>query len=169
MKELAIVLKVLFGAVLRAFFPAIFAEMKESARDTAEDSKPQPELKARLQNRVRSTWGRGGTAGALVFCVLLAAGCGTRTVYVPPGEVVRLRQPVKNAKIWVMDAEGNPVPSRMTLPEGWFVLSDPGVDAPEVPPEATDPAEAPTQDTAPSDFSAMYATPVSRGLPTVNP
>ena len=157
MKDLAIVLKVLFGAVLRAFFPAMFAEMKASARDTAEDSRPQPELKARLQNRVRATWGRAGTVGALVFCVLMLPGCGTRTVYVPPGEVVRLRQPVKNAKIWVMDANGNPVPSRMTLPEGWFVLGDPGVDAPETPPEATDPAEAPARETAPPEFSTLFA------------
>jgi len=151
MKEL---LRVVFGAVLRAFFPALFAEMKASVRDTAEDSKSQPELKARLQNRVRATWGR---AGALVLFVLLAAGCGTRTVYVPPGEVVRLRQPVKNAKVWVMDANGNPVPSRMTLPEGWFVLSDPGVDTPEAPPEATEPTEAPARDTAPPEFSTIFA------------
>ena len=50
------------------------------------------------------------------------AGCGTRAVYVPGGERVRLRQTVHRAKVWVMDADGEPVAGVMDLPEGWYCL-----------------------------------------------
>ena len=56
---------------------------------------------------------------------LTTGGCFTRTVYVPDGKAVRLREDV-TAKVWVLDANGKPVPGRMTLPEGWWVLPDPG-------------------------------------------
>jgi hypothetical protein len=58
---------------------------------------------------------------AIIFC---AGGCFTRTVYVPDGKAVRLRQSVK-AKVWVLDREGKPVPGEMTLPEGWYCLDAP--------------------------------------------
>ena len=57
---------------------------------------------------------------------LLLPGCGTRTVYVPPGEPVRLRMTVKRAKVWVFDADGKPAAGVMDLPEGWYVLPDAG-------------------------------------------
>ena len=53
--------------------------------------------------------------------LLLLAGC-TRTVYVPHGTPVRLRETVKDVKVWVKDADGEPVAGRMDLYEGWFVL-----------------------------------------------
>ncbi len=141
MEGMVFLLRVFLGAVLRVFFPAAFAEMKDAARDTAEDARPQPELKTRLRERIRARWGRAGTAGALALCALLLAGCGTRTVYVESGEPVRLRQNVKRVRIWVPDANGDPVPSRMTLPEGWYVLPVPDAGKPETPPEAERPAE----------------------------
>jgi hypothetical protein len=131
MNELTLLLRALFGAILRAVLPAAFEAAREAARDTAEDSRPQPELRARLQGRVRARWGRAGAAGALALCVLALAGCGVKTIYVPDGEAVRLRQPVKRAKIWVMDANGVPRPSRMTIPEGWYALPVPDADAPQ--------------------------------------
>ena len=150
MKDLIPFLSVVFRAIVRALVPALFDEARKSVRDTAEDSRPQPELKARLQNRVRATWGRTGTAGALALCVLLAAGCGTRTVYVSGNEPVRLRQPIKNAKVWVMDADGNPRASRMTIPEGWYALMVPDDDTaaetnekPASPPVPLPPDESP--------------------------
>jgi len=150
MTDLLLFLRVVFRAIVRAFLPAAFETAKEAARDTCEDARPQPELKARLQNRVRATWGRAGAVGALALCALLAAGCGTRAVYIQSGEPVRLRQPVKKAKVWVMDANGNPVPSRMTIPEGWYALEVPDDDepaetikAPTSPPVATPPDECP--------------------------
>jgi hypothetical protein len=49
-----------------------------------------------------------------------------RTIYVPDGKAVRLRQTIPNAKVWVMDANGKPVAGTMDLPEGWWCLADPG-------------------------------------------
>ena len=48
-------------------------------------------------------------------------GC-VRTVYVPHGEPVRLRQTVRNVKVWVRDSRGQMVAGRMDLPEGWYCL-----------------------------------------------
>ena len=59
---------------------------------------------------------------ALLCC---AAGCFIRTVYVPDGKAVRLREDVK-AKVWVLDGNGMPVAGEMVLPEGWWIFPDPG-------------------------------------------
>jgi hypothetical protein len=62
---------------------------------------------------------------ALLFTLcLFCTSCATNTVYVPDGKAVRLRQDVR-AKIWAMDANGNPVAGAMTLKEGWYVLPMP--------------------------------------------
>ena len=53
--------------------------------------------------------------------ILLLPGC-MRTVYVPHGTPVRLRETVKDVKVWVKDADGEPVPGRMDLYEGWYAL-----------------------------------------------
>ena len=169
MNELALLLRVFAAAVLRAFFPALFAEMKDSARDRAEDSRPQPELRTRLQDRVRARWGRAGTAGALLLGVLLSAGCGTKVVYVPSGEAVRLRQDVKKVKVWVMDADGVARPSRMTLSNGWYALPVPDVDSPEPTPEPApatpEPVFAPL-----SDIPTIHALPAAApAVRSVNP
>lgn len=52
-----------------------------------------------------------------------SCGCGTRVVYVPHGEPVRLAESVK-ARVWVKGADGVSVRSknRITLPEGWYAL-----------------------------------------------
>jgi hypothetical protein len=49
-------------------------------------------------------------------------GCTTRTIYVPDGKAVQLRQRVKNCKVWVWDKDGKRVAGKMTLPEGWYAL-----------------------------------------------
>jgi hypothetical protein len=59
--------------------------------------------------------------------ILLLTGCGggtlfTRTIYVPYGTPVRLRETVKDVKVWVKDADGQPVAGKMDLPEGWYAL-----------------------------------------------
>jgi hypothetical protein len=59
----------------------------------------------------------------LLPIVLLASGAGcTRTIYVPHGTPVRLRETVKDVKVWVKDADGQVVPGNMDLPEGWYAL-----------------------------------------------
>ena len=112
--------------VLRALLPVLF----ERSRPTAEDSRTQPELRDRLRRRVRKTWG-GAALALLLATALLVSGCGTRTIYVPSGEPVRLRETVCGAKVWVLDASGKPVAGVMDLAEGWYVLPDPGEDEPK--------------------------------------
>lgn len=57
----------------------------------------------------------------LALCVTLS-GCTmfTRTVYVPDGKMIRLRQSFNNAKIWVKEKDGNIAEGRMNVPEGWY-------------------------------------------------
>ena len=50
--------------------------------------------------------------------------CATRTIYVPHGQPVRLRQTLKNVKVWVYDKAGNAVEGEIDLPEGWYCLPD---------------------------------------------
>ena len=64
----------------------------------------------------------------LWFIVLgstILAACATRTIYVPDGEPVRLRETIRDAKVWVLDAGGQPVAGVMDLPEGWYCLPVP--------------------------------------------
>jgi hypothetical protein len=63
----------------------------------------------------------------LTISLLGVAGCGTnlfqrRTVYVPQGETVRLRESIRRVKVWVC-VEGKWEPSTMTIPEGWYALA----------------------------------------------
>ena len=58
----------------------------------------------------------------MLLVIALLLGCGTRTVYVPAGEPLRLRETIRNAKVWVMNADGQPVTGVMDLHEGWYAL-----------------------------------------------
>ena len=58
---------------------------------------------------------------------VLLAGC-VRTVYVPHGTPVRLRETVPHVKVWVKEADGQVVEGRMDLPEGWYALPVDGED-----------------------------------------
>ncbi len=100
-------------AVLRILFPAVIAE----ATPRQEDARPQPQLRRKLQERIRRTWG----PAALIVATLCLGGC-ARTIYIPHGEPVRLRETVKDAKVWVMGADGQAVAGVMDLPEGWYAL-----------------------------------------------
>jgi len=57
----------------------------------------------------------------LLLPILLLTGC-VRTIYVPHGTPVRLRETVEDVKVWVKDAGGEPVAGRMDLPEGWYAV-----------------------------------------------
>jgi len=69
-------------------------------------------------------------ACVVVWTLVCASGCGTRTIWLDDGDVLRLREPVA-ADVWVwVDGEGWRA-ARAELPEGWFVWRpDPGI-APE--------------------------------------
>ena len=59
----------------------------------------------------------------LLPILLLTSGVGcVRTIYVPHGTPVRLRETVTNAKVWVKDADGKPVAGKMDIPNGWYAL-----------------------------------------------
>ena len=105
-------------AVLQVLLPALF----KASQKTAEDSAPQPELKKRLRARVRQTW------AVVLLCILFLSGCANHTILVPDGEPVRLRETIRNAKVWVMDANGKPTAGKMDLPAGWFCVSLPPED-----------------------------------------
>jgi len=65
-------------------------------------------------------------SGFLLPILLLASAVGcTRTIYVPHGTPVRLRETVKDVKVWVKDADGQPVAGKMDLYEGWYSLPMP--------------------------------------------
>ena len=116
MKWLLLILE----AVLRVLIPVL----EKSSQAKAQDAGPQPELRERLRARVRGHWG----AAVVVLMLLCIAGCGSRTIYVPDGEPVRLRETIRDAKVWVMGSDGQPVAGRMDLPEGWFALPVDGED-----------------------------------------
>jgi hypothetical protein len=86
----------------------------------------------RLKKQVKKDGWPGGRAGVLVLVVLMAVASCTpsslRTIYVPPGKSVRLRETVRSAKVWVLDAHGMPQAGVMDLPEGWYALPDPEED-----------------------------------------
>jgi len=110
------------AAIIAVVVQVLVAILAKRSRSTAEDGRRQPELRDRLRSKVRKTWKLGIV---ILIVVLLLPGCGTRTIYVPSGEPVRLRETVRNAKVWVLDADGQPVAGVMDLPEGWYVLSMP--------------------------------------------
>ena len=64
-----------------------------------------------------------------LLSILLLAGC-TRTIYVPHGTPVRLRETVPDVKVWVKEADGQVGEGRMDLPEGWYALPVDGEDLP---------------------------------------
>jgi len=84
---------------------------------------PDRELRDKLRAKVRKHRLIGLAPLLLAGSTMLtASGCGVRTVYVPHGMPVRLRETVKDVKVWVKDTDGKPVPGRMDLPQGWYCL-----------------------------------------------
>jgi len=60
----------------------------------------------------------------LIFVLIMAAGCiPIKTVYIPHGQAVQLREPLKAVKVWVITDKGEKLPSTMDIPEGFWVLS----------------------------------------------
>ena len=62
---------------------------------------------------------------AAVFSLALGCSRAKRTVYVPSGSPVRIRQTIKAAPVWVMDENGLWIPGAMDIPEGWYALAGP--------------------------------------------
>ena len=94
-----------------------------SARRQATGQDPNRRVELREYAALRLIWWAFWIA-CICLLLLLSGCCTPHTVYVPAGKAVRLRQSI-TADVWVLDAEGNPVAGRMTIPEGWFCLPDP--------------------------------------------
>ncbi len=63
----------------------------------------------------------------LPSALAFSSGCvRQRTVLVPPGEPVQLAEPVEAYIYVTVDEVRVRSPTRVTLPEGWWVLPDPG-------------------------------------------
>lgn len=60
----------------------------------------------------------------LFLIMILLSGCTyfTRTVYVPYGQSVRLRETVKKVDIYAKTEQGETVEGNIDLPEGWYCL-----------------------------------------------
>ena len=114
--------------LIRALMPVVANNMK----DSSEDAMRRPELRERLKSRIRSTWGRRAGLCIIILSLVALSGCGTRVVYLPSGEPVRLASPIPNADVWVMGEDGKAVRSRMTLPEGWYAIDDPDCEPYEI-------------------------------------
>jgi len=60
---------------------------------------------------------------SVIVTSFILSGCVfTRAVYVPHGQAVRLRETVKDVKVWVKIKEGKIVASTLDLHEGWYCL-----------------------------------------------
>ena len=110
----------LIVSILQAFLPVI----GQASKDTAQDSATNTQQSNALKNKLRETWGKVGKTGMILLCFTLS-GCFTRTIYIPPGEPVRLREKLDSVKVWVLDSEGKPVAGKMDIPEGWYTLPMP--------------------------------------------
>ena len=106
------------AAILKALLPALF----ESMKDKSEDGHVDVKLRNGLRDRVRNSWGRSMKVVVLSGLIVMICSCGTRTIYVPDGTPVRLRETIPNTKVWVLDSEGKPVAGEMDLLEGWYAL-----------------------------------------------
>lgn len=61
---------------------------------------------------------------AIIFLILFS-GCAlfnprTDVVYVPEGDLVKLRETVKDVKVWIKTAENIKLPGHTDLLEGWY-------------------------------------------------
>ena len=109
-------------AILTAVLQALLPWLVKQSKDTVQDAHRDHRTRDKLRDRVRKHW-------VIAFALLvLLSGCGVRTVYVPHGTPVRLRETVEDVKVWVKDADGHVVAGKMDVPEGWYALPMPQED-----------------------------------------
>ncbi len=60
----------------------------------------------------------------VLTATLMLVGCLSlyRTIYVPHGDAVKLRETIKDVKVWIKTKDGEIIPGKMDLPEGWYCL-----------------------------------------------
>lgn len=57
-----------------------------------------------------------------ILSIFLSGCLFTKTIYVPHGQAVRLRQKINKCKVWVKTKNNETIPSTMDIPEGWYCL-----------------------------------------------
>ena len=113
------IIKSILEALLSFFWPKLVAPKE------AEDGEPVGSREDKLKKKIKKDTMK--REKILVWVLVVSSfgalgGCATRTIYVPDGKAVQLRQQVKNVRVWVWDKEGKRVAGKMTLPEGWYAL-----------------------------------------------
>lgn len=61
------------------------------------------------------------TSWVLCLVFTICSGCGKHSIFVEPGVAGKLGQPIKNADVFVPDANGNLVETTADLPAGTIV------------------------------------------------
>jgi len=107
-----ILITILIG-ILKIVLPAVIERVEPRFRE----ADPQIALRDKLRAKIKQTW-----PVMVMLMMLLVPGCGREAVYVPDGTPVRLRETVRNAKVWVVDKDKNVLAAEMDLPEGWYCL-----------------------------------------------
>lgn len=109
------IIKAILEALLSFFWPKLVVPKE------AEDGEPVGSREEKLKEKIKEDT-KSKLPIWIFLTLLLAAGCTTKTVYVPDGKAVQLRQQVRNVRVWVWDKDGKRVAGKMTLPEGWYAL-----------------------------------------------
>jgi nitrogen fixation protein len=89
--------------------------LKRETKPEMTDGKTNDKIKQAGASKIKHT----PPLIALLFITLLL-GC-NRTVYVPNGAVVRLRDDIENVVVWVQTEDGW-VAGKLTIPEGWYCM-----------------------------------------------
>lgn len=81
----------------------------------------------KFEDQAKQKMKKEGWGIFIIVAILSLSGCTmfTRTVYVPDGSAIRLRQDLKNVKIWAKQKDGATAEGRMDIPEGWFCFYNP--------------------------------------------
>ena len=113
------IIKAILDALLAFFWPRM-TKPKE-----AEDGEKMNNREEKLKRKIKRD--RMKKEKLLVWVLVgisfgVLNGCATKTIYVPDGKAVQLRQQVKNVRVWVFDKDGKRVAGKMNLPEGWYAL-----------------------------------------------
>ena len=109
----------MFKTILIAILTFVASMVKRAATPKTGDAKKRSDIKqagaSKLQKQTKSVimW-------SFALYLMLCAGC-NRTVYVPDGAAVRLRETVKRVDVWIW-LDGAWEAGKMDLPEGWYVM-----------------------------------------------
>ena len=103
----------LITAILAKVVPAWIKKSKQSMDKGAKPGTQEGKIKEKLK---KDGW------IVVFFAIFLFCSCATRVVYIEPGKSVRLRETVKNVKVWVKTDQGEVLPGVADLKEGGFYI-----------------------------------------------